>query len=415
MNEAEERFRLLFERSNDPVLLIDEYRFVDCNERTLEIMHCRSKNQLIGLRPFSISPGIQPDGRFSSEKDREAIDIALTKGVNRFHWEHRTFSGARLWTDVSLVAVPFKGRRVVHTTWRDLTRERQMEESLKKQTQRLMAIIDNAPFATVLVDVNEKWTYVNRRFKELSGYDLYDIPDEATWYLMAYPDPDYRSTVLEERRREVERFGRNPSLKEGREYTFTVTCKDGVRKMVRVIPVLLPSGGYLKSFIDISEQQRMKEELKKTQARLVMKSAQLSGLNAVLKVLLKNRHDAHLEMELSITENISKLILPVIGELKTRRLDVYSMTRIEMIEQSIKDIVSPFLHNLTTKYAGFTLREIQIIDLVKNGKTTKEIAQALKISQSAANFHRNNIRRKLGITNQKINLLTCLSHEPGFR
>jgi len=415
MIEAEERFRLLFERSSNPVLLIDGYRFVDCNDAALEIMHCRSKDQLIGLRPFSISPGIQPDGRFSSEKDREAIDIALAEGANHFHWEHRTFDGDRLWTAVSLVAIPYQGRKVVHTTWRDLTRERQVEESFKVQTQRFMAVIDNAPFATVLVDADGKWTYVNSRFRELSGYDLYDIPDEATWFLMAYPDPDYRSMILEERRREVKKFRCDLSLREGRELTFTVTCKDKSRKVIRIIPVQLPSGGYLKTYIDVTEQESAQKRLKDAEDDLAAKSAHLRKLNAALNVLLKEKQDARLEMELSITDNVNKLVLPFVGELKKCHHDAHSMICIEMIEQSIQQIVSPFLHKLSSRYPDLTLRETQIIDLVKKGKATKEIAQVLKISQSAVNFHRNNIRRKLGIANQKVNLLSYLSHEPGFR
>lgn len=413
MNEAEERFKLLFEKSSDPVLLIEEYRFVDCNDRALEIMGCNSKDQLIGRRPFSVSPGIQPDGQFSSVKDREEIDIALATGANHFCWEHRTFDGERLRTDVSLITIPFKGRKVVHTTWKDITHQKQMEESLRAQTERFLAIVDNTPFAAVLVDAGGKWTYVNTRFRELSGYDLYDIPDEATWFLTAYPDPDYRSMVLEERRREVERFRCNPSLREGREYTFTITCKNGLPKVVRAIPIPLPSGGYLKTFIDIAQKEGMKEELRKTQARLVMKSAQLRGLNAAMKLLLRNRHDAQLEMELSITENINKLILPVIGELKKCHHDAHYMACIEMIEEGIRNIVSPFMHDLTTRYDGLTVREAQIIDLVKNGKSTKEIAQNLTISQSAVNFHRNNIRRKLGITNERVNLQTYLSRNLG--
>jgi len=414
MNEAEERFRLLFERSNDPVLLIDGYRFIDCNDRALEAMSCRRKDQLIGLRPFSISPGIQPDGRFSSVKDREAIDIALGKGVNRFHWEHRTFGGDRLWTDVSLVTIPYKGRNVVHTTWKDITREKQLEESLEVQTQRFMAIVDNTPFATVLVDPDGKWTYVNSRFRGLTGYDLYDIPDENTWFLLAYPDPDYRSMVLEERRREVERFRHDSSLREGREYTFAVTCKDRARKTVRIILVLLPSGGYLKTLIDVTEQEENREGLKKAEADLAAKSAHLRELNAALKLLLKEKQDVRSEMELSITDNVNKFVLPFVEELKKCHHDTHCMASIEMIEKNIKHIVSPFLHKLSSRYPGLTLRETQIIDLLKNGKGTKEIAQALKISQSAVNFHRNNIRTKLGIANKKVNLLTYLSRDFGF-
>ncbi len=277
-----------------------------------------------------------------------------------------------------------------------------------------MAIVDNTPFGAVLVDADGKWAYVNARFRELSGYDLYDIPDEDTWFLMAYPDKDYRSMVLKERQREVERFSHDPSLREGNEFTFRVTCKDRSQKVVRVIPVRLQSGGYLKTFIDVTEQEENREGVKRAEAELAAKSAHLGELNAKLEALLKEKQDVRSEMELSITENINSLVLPFVGELKKFHHDAFCMACIEIIEKSIKQVVSPFLHKLSSRYPGLTLRETQIIDLVKNGKGTKEIAQALRISQSAVNFHRNNIRRKLGIANQKVNLLTYLSRDFGF-
>jgi PAS domain S-box-containing protein len=319
-----------------------------------------------------------------------------------------------LWADVSLIAIPFKGKRVLHATWRNITREKQMEQDFQTQIERFLAIADNSRFATVLVDAGGRWIYTNAKFKGLLGYDLYDIPDEAAWFLAAYPDSNYRSMVLKKCREAMKGNGQDPSLREGREFTVTMTCKDKTQKLIHATLVRMPTGECLKTFMDVTEEQRMKEGLKRTQAQLVMKSAQLRGLNAAMKVLLRSRHDAQVEMELSITENINKLILPVIGELKKHHLDAYSVTRVEMIEQNIQNVVSPFLHNLTTKYSGLTLREMQISDLVKSGRSTKEIAQALRISQSAVSFHRSNIRRKIGITNQKTSLPTYLSrHRDG--
>ncbi|MEA1901381.1 MAG: helix-turn-helix transcriptional regulator, partial [Thermodesulfobacteriota bacterium] len=55
-----------------------------------------------------------------------------------------------------------------------------------------------------------------------------------------------------------------------------------------------------------------------------------------------------------------------------------------------------------------TPAENQIIDLVRHGKTTKEIAQFLNLATSTIDTHRNKIRKKLGIKNKKINLRTHL-------
>jgi len=46
---------------------------------------------------------------------------------------------------------------------------------------------------------------------------------------------------------------------------------------------------------------------------------------------------------------------------------------------------------------NLTNREIQVAGFIKEGRTTKEIAELLNISESAINIHRFNIRRKLGL------------------
>jgi len=50
-----------------------------------------------------------------------------------------------------------------------------------------------------------------------------------------------------------------------------------------------------------------------------------------------------------------------------------------------------------------------VTNLIKQGKTTKEIAQTMNLASSTINFHRDNIRIKLGIKNKKTNLRTYLS------
>jgi DNA-binding CsgD family transcriptional regulator len=55
-----------------------------------------------------------------------------------------------------------------------------------------------------------------------------------------------------------------------------------------------------------------------------------------------------------------------------------------------------------------TITENQVADLIKHGKTSKEIATMLNVSTAAVSFHRNNIRKKLGLSNKKIRLAAHL-------
>ncbi len=80
----------------------------------------------------------------------------------------------------------------------------------------------------------------------------------------------------------------------------------------------------------------------------------------------------------------------------------------DIVESNLKDIVSPFARGISTEFLKLTPTEIQVANLIREGKTTKEIANLMTLSAKTIEFHRDNIRRKIGIKNKKINLRTHL-------
>jgi DNA-binding CsgD family transcriptional regulator len=72
-------------------------------------------------------------------------------------------------------------------------------------------------------------------------------------------------------------------------------------------------------------------------------------------------------------------------------------------------LTSPFANTFSTRLTRLTPSEIQIANLVKLGKRTKEIARIMNLSEGTISIHRKNIRKKLRLTHQKTNLQSALS------
>jgi len=97
-----------------------------------------------------------------------------------------------------------------------------------------------------------------------------------------------------------------------------------------------------------------------------------------------------------------------VGYVSQLELSDNQMAYLGIIESGLNEIISPFLQKMSSRYARFTSTEVQIINMIKGGKTTKEIAELLHIGKATVDSHRNSIRKKLGLGNQKINLQTYL-------
>jgi DNA-binding CsgD family transcriptional regulator len=154
------------------------------------------------------------------------------------------------------------------------------------------------------------------------------------------------------------------------------------------------------------------EERKRAEAALRAQSSHLEEVNTALQVLLKKREEDKQEVQENVLSNIRELVLPYLMRLRRSRLDPRQETLMEILQANLDNIISPFISKLSSRYLKFTPAEIRVANLIKEGKTNKEIAELLLISKNTVLFHRHRIRTKLGLKNKKINLRThLLSYE----
>ncbi|MBK9780622.1 MAG: PAS domain S-box protein [Anaerolineales bacterium] len=127
-------FQTFFEQSADPILILENGLFTDCNHAAEQVLHAH-KADFLPISPALISPEFQPDGRLSTEKAAEMINIAIEKGSNRFEWVHRRLNGEDFQVELTLTSVHISGRQLIYTVWRDITKRKKVEDAVKHRNR----------------------------------------------------------------------------------------------------------------------------------------------------------------------------------------------------------------------------------------------------------------------------------------
>jgi DNA-binding CsgD family transcriptional regulator len=113
-------------------------------------------------------------------------------------------------------------------------------------------------------------------------------------------------------------------------------------------------------------------------------------------------------LEDKVLSNMKQLVVPFLEKLGNSDLNERQKIYLEIVQSNLNDIISPFVRKLSAIHFGLTPTEIRVANLVKEGRTTKDIAALLNSSMRAVRFHRENLRKKLGLKERKVNLRTYL-------
>lgn len=153
-------------------------------------------------------------------------------------------------------------------------------------------------------------------------------------------------------------------------------------------------------------------EKEKNQFALKETAQQLERQNIALNVLLDNREREKKKLVDDLVDNVERLVLPYFDEARKSKKQSDLLTLLKIIERNTLVSIQFLDKPIARLYRRLTSMEIQVADMIKLDKSSKEIADTLNLSLRSVYFHRNNIRRKLGICNRKTNLR---SHLISFR
>jgi len=148
---------------------------------------------------------------------------------------------------------------------------------------------------------------------------------------------------------------------------------------------------------EVLKRNQAEKALRETQKALKLKVNTLKELNASLRVLLESREEDAKAVGEKVQSNVKLLLVPFLDKLSRTKLDLKQRAYLDVLQSTLDEIISPFYRELSSKYVSLSPREIQVANRVKDGNTTKQIAEMLDLSKRTIDSYRHNIREKLGL------------------
>jgi PAS domain S-box-containing protein len=283
---------------------------------------------------------------------------------------------------------------------RDITSRKQAEHELRKSEERLRAVLEAVPDLVIVLDAEGHYREIFTAdsdllyapAEELLNKSIHDVlPQEDSQQIQEIIDRALVTGELQLYEYKMKTGGIERWFA-GRATKFSFQNVDCVLWCAR----------------DITARKEAEDALRKREDELASQSRHLEEVNAALNVLLKRREEDKEDLEGRVLANVKELVLPYVEKLKSSSSYSEQMTLVGILESNIRQIVSPFASKLSSRFLSLTPTEIQVASLIRDGKSSKEIAALLNASENTVRSHRFNMRNKLGLTNKKVNMRSYL-------
>jgi len=156
--------------------------------------------------------------------------------------------------------------------------------------------------------------------------------------------------------------------------------------------------------------ERISNAVKRIRAEeeLGIEKIALENKNIALKEVLKKVHEEKREIATRVQANVEKIIMPIFSILE-KNANYNDASVLKLLKKNLEEVTSPFTNAISKEFVSLSPVEIQICNYIKNGFSTKDIAQLRGIAVATVSRHREHIREKLNLKNKNINLVTYLN------
>ena len=397
LRTSEDKYRTMVENIHEVIYTVDKNGIVTYVSPAIEAATGYKPSEIVG-RHFS---------NFIYGEDTERIvgrfDHALLGQQRPTEYRILTKSGAYRWVRTFSRPALEEGRAVgLRGVLSDITEYKKTEAALRESERRYRDLLETMNEGFSVVDEKGLITYANESFGAMLGRKVDEI--------IGRPATEFFD---EEGRKVWAREFEKRKKRDSSPYEMNFIRKDGqkVPSIISPRPIFDEKGVFRGSFAavtDISNLKRTEKSLKEREKELKVKTVNLEEMNAALRVLLRRMEEDRRELEDKVRLNIQQMIQPYLGKLKAAGLTDRQRKHLETLQANLQEILSPFTHNLLFDHPRLTPSELQIANLLRQGKSSKEIADELSLSARTVETHRRNMRNKLGIKDKKTNLRSYL-------
>lgn len=399
LRESESLYRAIFEHTGTATIIIEEDTTVSLVNGQFVTMSGYRRKDWEGKRSWTEFVVPEDVERMLSYHRLRRINPHLSP--RNYEFGFIDSRGRR--RDIALTVGMIPGTKKSVASMADITDLKGAERLLRESEILYRTIFETTGTAVIIIEEDMTISLANTEFETLTGAPKEYWEGKRQWTeIVADKDLERMKKYHEARRLD-------PSAAPGR-YEFTLVDKNGQSHYIFITIAMIPgTKKSVASLTDITEQKRTEAALRKREGEIQRKSRHLQEINTALKVLLQQREEDRRELEEKVLMNVKTFVLPYLEKLRSKKLTEGALSLIEVLEANLSNIISPFSQRLTSRYLHLTPKELQVADLIKNGKTTKDIAEMMGICPGAVSLHRHNIRKKLGLNKEKINLRTFLS------
>jgi len=400
LEQSERKYKALIDTTGTGYVILDSNgKVLDANPEYVRLTGHKSLDEIAGR---SVVEWTAPHHR---GKNIIEVKKCIEKGfVRNLEIEYIDQTGHITPVEINATFIESNEGPHILTLVRDITERKRADETLKESVERYRKLYTLTPAMLHSIDRKGHLLSVSEEWLRKMGYTREEVIGRKSIEFLTEESGRYATEVILP------------------EYFLTGICTDVPYQMVtkdgQVMDVLLSataerdaSDTVIRSLAvieDITERKQAEETLKEREKELQIQAHNLEEANVALKVLLKRRDEDKTDLEDKVLLNIKGLVTPYLDKLKMSGLDKSQKDYLTILESGLNQITSPFLHRLSYSFANFTPTEIQVANLLKQGKTSKEIGELLNSSSRTIAFHSDNIRKKLGLKNKKTNLKSYL-------